>query len=423
MTSRHLFVFLIFSAFIAAPLWPGITVVPKGVATAGQEIVFRINFKYGTPAGQSGTLKVNPIARGSKIPFPPTKVTDNGGQGAFRDVSQRDGTIEISCLLDSRFSPGRYVVTYTPAGDGWPVAAVLVVSGKVSLPDFMDKLAEGLFRVITQPSPVNPMDRKKEPIPEGLEFCNLWLLATEPFTVGAQLTTSGYCLSPSWSPDGKKVAYIYVNPKNGNGTLRIVGTKEPFTPREIDTAKAGGILDILWCGGETIALVTKSGLWTVTPGSPPVQLLDSSKQADSPEEILARAADRRSIVYTRRPAKDRPLFPGSRISLHHESLDPGIRGMVDIWKVNTVTGKHEPVVFHPAWLWYKSLSPDGKRMIYTAVNTGGGKELWYRQGTNFADGDKVGIRSANDSQPAWAPDGKRLVFVSQRPSVAKNNRE
>ena len=65
-----------------------------------------------------------------------------------------------------------------------------------------------------------------------------------------------------------------------------------------------------------------------------------------------------------------------------------------------------------------SLSPDGAQMVYTIRKTDmeankGSHDIWW---TGVADADtrRLTSHSANDTEPAWSPDGKSVYFLSSR---------
>ena len=61
------------------------------------------------------------------------------------------------------------------------------------------------------------------------------------------------------------------------------------------------------------------------------------------------------------------------------------------------------------------LSPDGKRLLY-AGNQKGNLDIWIKDLTTGIP-KRVTTHVATDTQPAWSPDGKSLVFVSMRHDV------
>ncbi len=61
------------------------------------------------------------------------------------------------------------------------------------------------------------------------------------------------------------------------------------------------------------------------------------------------------------------------------------------------------------------LSPDGKRLLY-AGNQKGNLDIWIKDLTTGVP-RRVTTHVATDTQPAWSPDGKSLVFVSMRHDV------
>lgn len=61
---------------------------------------------------------------------------------------------------------------------------------------------------------------------------------------------------------------------------------------------------------------------------------------------------------------------------------------------------------HPAW------SPDGTRIAFT-TDRDGNNEI-YVMNANGSDPTRLTINPASDSQPTWSPDGRRIVFQSTR---------
>lgn len=79
-------------------------------------------------------------------------------------------------------------------------------------------------------------------------------------------------------------------------------------------------------------------------------------------------------------------------------------------------------VTEPNWLasfssdeLHGRLSPDGKRLLY-AGNQKGNLDIWIKDLTTGVP-HRLTSHVAADTQPAWAPDGQRVVFVSKRDDV------
>jgi CHAT domain-containing protein len=79
-------------------------------------------------------------------------------------------------------------------------------------------------------------------------------------------------------------------------------------------------------------------------------------------------------------------------------------------------------VVEPAWLatfttdeLYGRLSPDGRRLAY-AGNQKGNLDIWVKDLTTGMP-ERISSFEAEETQPAWGPAGKRLVFVSMHKDV------
>ena len=71
-------------------------------------------------------------------------------------------------------------------------------------------------------------------------------------------------------------------------------------------------------------------------------------------------------------------------------------------------------------------SPDGTQLVYVDDSPGGDREIWLRQvgcrdlfspcGANLR---RLTFDRASEYSPAWSPDGKKIVFVSERYGTAE----
>ncbi len=67
---------------------------------------------------------------------------------------------------------------------------------------------------------------------------------------------------------------------------------------------------------------------------------------------------------------------------------------------------------------YPALAPDGTRLAYVS-NVGGNRNLWISDGDG-ANAEPLLSWPSDNTEPAWAPDGRRIVFSSNRDSSRHN---
>src|SRR5262249_14994621 len=66
--------------------------------------------------------------------------------------------------------------------------------------------------------------------------------------------------------------------------------------------------------------------------------------------------------------------------------------------------------FQPAW------SPDGRRIVFSRVEDDGSQHLWVMD----ADGGRARqLGSASAGDPRWSPDGRRIAFTAFPPDVSR----
>lgn len=229
----------------------------------------------------------------------------------------------------------------------------------------------------------------------------------------------------SWSPDGRRLAYV----ARGNGTAIFTVSVEGGGAARLtdDPVEEGapqwspdGTRIAFWREGEGTAVVRADGSGPaqhVTRGTAPSWSPDSRRLAVvRGAHVWVASADGRSVRRvsrrqgTRAAVTSRPVWTpnGRRILFSRESSFPS-----ELVTVLPTGGERRRLTHNrlreiePAW------SPDGRMIAFTGVfdeERAAEKEIYVMR----ADGThlrRLTRRRGPDSQPAWSPDGKRIVFV------------
>ena len=188
-----------------------------------------------------------------------------------------------------------------------------------------------------------------------LDQSEIWLLHDGDQPKYEQLTERGAKqLWPMWSGDGKSL--FYVSDRGGRQnvwTLTLGGQ-----PRQVTRFNDGRVLwPTITNDGKTIAFERDFEIWTLDTAS-------------------GRAAQ---VAITRRGL---PAGP----AVDHLTLNNGFQDL--------------------------ELSPDGRKVAFTARG-----EVWAASARDGGDAVRVTRTSARESQVAWLPDSRRIVYVSERDNV------
>ena len=249
---------------------------------------------------------------------------------------------------------------------------------------------------------------------------------------------------PVWSPDGRYIAFCRYNSK-GEGGIYVVpalgGAEQRLATPSLYWYEWAEFLD--WSpDGKYLVYVDKqtTTLFLVAADNPDDkrQLTTSTGQADLNPRF---SPDGKTVAFLReeeRGALGRDIFlvrlgGGEPKRLTFDNVISGgldwtpdgayiifssnrLSGQGRLWKVRTSGGQPEPLPVGQGGAYFPALSRDGRRLAYTQADTN--TNIWRyevpRSKGQSAPPTKL-IASAGDNfDPQFSPDGKRIVFVSDR---------
>jgi TolB protein len=200
-------------------------------------------------------------------------------------------------------------------------------------------------------------------------------------------------VNPVWSPDGSRIAYqskgeggnyqIFVMDAGGNNKRRLSDGKG-YAGSPSWSPDGGSVLYVQ--GDEADALKAKEVYMVPSAGGEPKKLTEGGKALSRP----VWSPDGQTIVYAENVA--------DRVTVLHAMNADGTSPRVLVQQ-----GANRG----------HSFSPVGDHISYYSVGTATGSDIFTVRAAGGAT-NNLTPNSADDYQPSWSPDGKRLVWSGNR---------
>jgi len=267
---------------------------------------------------------------------------------------------------------------------------------------------------------------------------DLWTINLDGSSKVQLISSSEAEMTPVWSPDGLKVAYvrgsdIYIRKIANTEEVKAATGINPAWARDgtevIYNTASGDIYSKRVCAGTLTGVITQPILSQTLTGL--AEIRGTASDTNFENYRLEFSSNTLPYTWTEIASSSKPVNNGILGVWNTAAVPDGeyiLRLIVndragnslqntivvnadnDNWKL-TIT-ELKQLTSHEAWDIEPAWSPDGTKIAFSS-NRSGNYDVW------VMNADGTGLRNltndpAYDSKPVWSPDGIRIAFVSDR---------
>jgi len=226
---------------------------------------------------------------------------------------------------------------------------------------------------------------------------NIFLFDLDSDTIRSLFPNEGENFCPAFSPDGNQIAYCG---KRGEKMYPFIAGSEGSNPRILTEQ-----IEACTCSSDAPLSWSPDGEWIALP------VLASDPNQYSFHIVILRSDGSEIIRLTTTPQR----FGGLVWNSDSRSIlvSGTFEGIANIYQIDITTKKSQPLIPHSVRGAPTDWSPDDRQLLYYADSGDGNFDIFLlKKGEDLPE--RLTTAASFDSYPQWFPDGKHILFVSQR---------